>query len=398
MTAAMLSGCSSDGDGGNDGGKPNEIAVTQEQQAVVESYACFSFDLLDEVVVMAEEGENIIVSPWGAANILSMLANGADADTRASIADMLELESDDMEAVNSTNKYLYDNLSSLTSRVQMRDSRALWTRTGYRFFDSFVSPIEKYYYAGHHDFSNPAQLKRDIDDWAKNKSNGLIPAFDIEVDDYTVFILADMIYFKGMWREKFDRKDSQPGKFNNADGSVSDVTMMNNELTACLSSTDEYDCLKLDFAKGEYSMLVVLPAAGTDVRSLARNLDEDDFDTDVAAGKFDWYEVPVSMPRFEADCKLDIYDVFASMGLKSGWTGIADGMNGAGPGALFIKQASKIVVDEDGATAASLTHTSMDTALPFPVAKPFVVDRPFIYLLRENSTGIMLQMGVIVRL
>lgn len=132
MTAAMLSGCSSDGDGGNDGGKPNEIAVTQEQQAVVESYACFSFDLLDEVVVMAEEGENIIVSPWGAANILSMLANGADADTRASIADMLELESDDMEAVNSTNKYLYDNLSSLTSRVQMRDSRALWTRTGYR--------------------------------------------------------------------------------------------------------------------------------------------------------------------------------------------------------------------------------------------------------------------------
>lgn len=214
MTAAMLSGCSSDGDGGNDGGKPNEIAVTQEQQAVVESYACFSFDLLDEVVGMAEEGENIIVSPWGAANILSMLANGA----------------------------------------------------------------------------------------------------------------------------------------------------------------------------------------GTDVRSLARNLDEDDFDTDVAAGKFDWYEVPVSMPRFEADCKLDIYDVFASMGLKSGWTGIADGMNGAGPGVLFIKQASKIVVDEDGATAASLTHTSMDTALPFPVAKPFVVDRPFIYLLRENSTGIMLQMGVIVRL
>ena len=395
MTAVIVSGCSSDGDGGNDGGKPNEIAVTPEQKVVVESYADFSFDLLDEVVGMAEDGKNIIISPWGAANILSMLANGADADTRA---DILELESADIEAVNSTNKYLYDNLSSLTSKVQMSDSRALWTNAGYRIFDSFISPIEDYYYAVHKDFSNPVQLKRDIDDWAKSKSNGLIPALDVEVDNNTVFFLADMIYFKGMWREKFDRKDSKPGKFNNADGSVSDVTMMNNELTACFSSTDEYDCLKLDFAKGEYSMLVVLPAAGTDVRSLTRNLDVDDFDTSVAAGKFGWYEVPVTMPRFEADCKLNIDEVFAAMGLKSGWTGIAEGLNGAGIGALYIYQASRIAVDEEGATAATVTYTGMDTAVMFPHAEPFVVDRPFIYLLRENSTGVMLQMGVIERL
>ena len=60
-------------------------------------------------------------------------------------------------------------------------------------------------------------------------------------------------------------------------------------------------------------------------------------------------------------------------------------------------QKANVTVDEDGTEAAAATYAVMKlrSARPIPNAppRPFVADRPFLFLIRETRTGLILFLG-----
>ena len=57
--------------------------------------------------------------------------------------------------------------------------------------------------------------------------------------------------------------------------------------------------------------------------------------------------------------------------------------------------ACSVEVNEDGAEAAVATATGGDLAVVGPMGASIEIDRPFAYMIREASTGVILFMGAI---
>ena len=64
-------------------------------------------------------------------------------------------------------------------------------------------------------------------------------------------------------------------------------------------------------------------------------------------------------------------------------------------------QKANVTVDEEGTEAAAATYVAMRcTAIPpgnRPPPRPFVADRPFLFIIRETHTGLILFLGRVTK-
>ena len=107
------------------------------------------------------------------------------------------------------------------------------------------------------------------------------------------------------------------------------------------------------------------------------------------------------LPRFEMEYDKELIDDMMAMGMQEAFTPSAD-FSGMADEDLFIsllQQFTYVNVNEEGTEAAAVTVGGMDLAVPGPsTVIPFYVDRPFIFLIKEKSTGVILFMGKVTKL
>ncbi|MDE7396558.1 MAG: serpin family protein [Muribaculum sp.] len=393
--AAIMTACSSDDPNENTTYHP--ITLTPQQKEVVDGYKEFSYDFFREAVNDIDENENVIVSPYSMANMLSMLSNAADAETKASITALLNIPTS--IDINEVNKSLYDQIMSLNDRVELSICRSLWSKENVRLNNQFKNCIINDYHAQHSIFTSPQSLLADFRDWLNKASHGMISDMNIDANESTKVLLADLMYFKGQWLSPFNKADSHPGIFHNLDGTESEVTMMENKIGLTWISTIYYDLISIPFNDNSCHFEILLPGDGYDVNDLIANLQQDLFTpSPETAEKYEFKSssgmIPVILPRFEIDIEIKPNKVLSRMGLSNNWSGMLDDNE-----ALHIKfiQKSAIKVDEEGATASSATSMTGDSAINFEAGEPFIVDRPFVYILRGPG-DIILQMGKICKL
>jgi serpin B len=104
------------------------------------------------------------------------------------------------------------------------------------------------------------------------------------------------------------------------------------------------------------------------------------------------------MPRFEYSQSISLGDILVSMGMELPFSGEADFSAITGSPDLFISQVlhkAYVKVDEAGTEAAAATAVVMNiTSAPSSVEQ-MIVDRPFIFLIKNDETGSILFMGLV---
>lgn len=129
-------------------------------------------------------------------------------------------------------------------------------------------------------------------------------------------------------------------------------------------------------------MLMLLPHPG---EKLALQLPED--------LEFREMEVMVQLPKFKLEAEFYLGNTLASLGMplafstQADFSGMDDSRN------LFIDEVihkAFVEVNEEGAEAAAATAVGIRTTSMPP---QFIADHPFLFLIRENSTGTILFIG-----
>ena len=109
----------------------------------------------------------------------------------------------------------------------------------------------------------------------------------------------------------------------------------------------------------------------------------------------------LKLPRFEMEYDKELIDDMMAMGMQEAFTPSAN-FSGMADEDLFIsllQQFTYVKVNEEGTEAAAVTVGGMDLAVPGQsTVIPFYVDRPFIILIKEKSTGVILFMGKVTKL
>ena len=149
-----------------------------------------------------------------------------------------------------------------------------------------------------------------------------------------------------------------------------------------LARTDTLQALELPYEGGDLSMVILLPNPGEDL--VLHPLE---------ALEFNEMEVMVQLPKFKLEAEFYLGKTLAALGMPLAFSRQADFSGMTGKRDLFIDEVvhkAFVEVNEEGTEAAAATSVGMRTTSMPPM---FEVNRPFLFLLRENSTGTMLFIG-----
>lgn len=360
----------------------------------------FSFDVL-QTILEKEKGKNLLFSPLGAGSPLAMLANGAAGETFDEIRKLLGYEGAPIEELNARFEQL-KALASSDEDVKVEQANVVFTDFRFPVLPAFAETMQASYGAEvqEHDFNDAEATLALINAWTSEQTHGLIPQLLDELEGTTYLIHT--LYFKALWASPFNPEYTKDETFANADGSFSRVPAMNQSLRAFAYSGESFDALELDYKGNEYSMVMLLPKEGVALSSIEKQLSPASFRQTLS--EMYLCDASVRLPKFELGDEHALNDALESM------AGGSLKLFGKGDYSLLSPNYSETLirvvqktfanVDEEGTEAAAATYVEMLTSTK-PEAYPkidFHVDRPFLFLIHEKSTGEILFAGRILSL
>ena len=385
LVSLFLLGCSSEEE------EPKDVVVDTTE--LVSSNTRFGFKLLTEVYEQ-DAGKNIFISPLSISIALMMTYNGAEGETQQAMAETLELEGMSLQEVNQANADLRADLENSDPKVELTIANSLWAREGVKFKPDFLERNHQFFGAEITtlDFSDPKAADI-INQWVDLNTKGKIEKIVEQIDSMTVMFLINAIYFKGTWKLKFDKSETEDGVFYLPDGTEKQVQMMYRDGGYPYYQGDKFEAVKLFYGEKRVSMYIFLPDHDSNLNEFLKNLNAKNWMIWIA--KFE--ETPddsgIMLPRFKLEYEIRLNDALETLGMEAAFDNRAN-FDGMAPG-LFIsevKHKAFVEVNEEGTEAAAVTVVKIGECAP----SNFIVDRPFFFAIRDDWTGTILFMGIVI--
>jgi serine protease inhibitor len=373
---------------------PVPIILTTDQISLISSENTFAFDIFKKVLESSGESENIIISPLSISCALSMTLNGANGDTRDAMLEALRVNGLTPEIINNSYKALSEALLSVDKRVLISIANSVWSEKNFVVKTPFKDILTGYYDAESKSFDITDPLAyQAVNNWIDDKTNGLIKNMLSGLEDNTVMLLVNAIYFKGKWNSQFDKDKTVNKPFYKNDGTSSEVPMMKQVTDYKVFSGDGFILAEFPYGQGNFVMDVILPDSQNGINTLTPLLNDNSFNAYLEL--MNKRETDLSFPRFKYGFKDKLKSILSDMGMGIAFTGSADFSNISDIGLMIndvIHQAF-IETNEEGTEAAAATIVEVGNTSVNPEKLILNIDHPFIYFIRETSTNTILFMG-----
>jgi len=372
--------------------KPLLLRIGLEKRVAQDN--AFAFDLLKKTIEDSKE-TNVFVSPLSVSIALGMAWNGANGHTKTEMGTALKMSGLTVADINEYYKVMQTNLPIIDPTTKLNIANSLWYRTNFPVKTDFLKVNYDYFNAEVRelDFAQ-AWAKDTINNWCSSKTNKLIPTIIEKISQDAMMYLINAVYFKGIWRNKFDKKATTERDFTNELGNTVKVNMMYQKDTFGYYSDAIAQYLDMPYGNKAFSMTAILPQNNKTIADVLNNLTLENWNNTLS--NLIEREVILSFPRFKVENKFTLNQVLKNMGMPLAFTEFADFSNISDINLMISEVLHKtyVTVDEEGTEAAAVTSIGFETtSMPdYPI---FTVDKPFIFVIREKSTGVILFIGKI---
>lgn len=355
----------------------------------------FAFDLLKQTLQTSGES-NVFISPLSVSIALGMTWNGANGNTRTEMGTALKMDGMSATDINEYYKTMQTTLPGMDPTTKLNIANSLWYKEGYPLKADFLKLNTDYFNAEVRslDFEK-AWAVDTINNWCARKTNQLIPKVLNEISRDAAAFLINAVYFKGIWRKKFDKKNTEEALFTDEKGQQLKVNMMYQKDTFAYSADATAQYLDMPYGNKAFNMTVILPNEGKTTADVLNNLTAESWNNRISSLKT--REVEVFYPRFKQECKFELKDALQNMGMKQAFTDFADfsNMTDQRVKISFVKHDTYVEVTEEGTEAAAVTVVGIEfTSIQEPPVTPvFRVNKPFVFVIRKKSTGVILFIG-----
>jgi serpin B len=349
------------------------------------------------VNALAEEDGNAVVSPCCVYTALAMVYQGAEGETAEGLARAIGV--DEPASLEGALAAIRAATAQAQGEhgVELKMASALWCQTGWPLRPGYRRALDGLFQAAIYrvDFSGKPEAARvRVNTWAAENTRGLItdvvPAGGLAG---ARLALASAIYFDGKWSRPFDVRQTAERPFRIAQGRTIGVPMMTrSDVMGFYKETEAARSLELNYAGNDFSMVVVLPAEGTEPTAVPEDLVEHL----LGIGRQPRLFGQVQLPKFSVSSSLSLRPALAGAGA----TAVFDpkqadfGLMSPEPG-LFVTdvyQGTVVHVDEEG-TQAAATAVVAAAGEPIPSFLRFLVNRPFWFAILHHPTNVPLFVG-----
>jgi serpin B len=381
----------------------------QGQEAVA-GINSFSLDLFHRTV---KADENHFVSPASVSVAVGLAYRGAKGLTATELEQVLHFGLPPADYLR-VNEQIFASMNFAGTGRELRTGNAIWLQNGVPLIPDYEQDVARYAGAGlqrTHFKGDPDAAREQINDWVEERTRDRIK--DLlhpgDVKSGTRSVLVNTVYWKGAWANPFSEKSTRPEPFTSLIGEKVVASLMNQRAHFRVLERDGAKAILLPYKGGEVEMVVFLPNSATGLprfeekltpKSLARWLSE----LEASPGR----ETILTLPKMHLAWREDLAETLKNMGAPTAFSDAADfsGMvpfpYPEDPKALGFR-IGKVIhqtfldVDEEGSEAAAATAVTeiMVTSRRPPPPPPviFRADKPFLFMLRDRRTGLILFMG-----
>lgn len=379
---------------------PKVIQLTTAAPQVISSGHDFGIELFTKTALVKDE--NLMLSPLSASTALTMLLNGCSNNTFSQLKSTLRYPSSlSLPGINEAYKSLVNQLLNADPKVKLALANAIFYRTGFDVKAPFLNTMKEDFKAKIEglDFALPSALTT-INKWANDNTNGKIPKVLEEISPDAVMFIMNALYFKGNWSYQFDKSKTTDRPFYPDNLQSVNVKTMNGEIGAKVVSGKGYKAIEMPYGRTNFTMIVIVPE--NTLNSFNRSFNSDlwqnltsGLDSIDEFGKY-----IVFFPKFKFSYEKVLNDQLKAMGMLDAfipYTANLSGISDASIFVSFVKQNTFVEVDEEGTEAAAVTTIGIDvTSLP-PQQRQFVIDKSFIFAIRERTTNTLLFIGQVIK-
>ena len=404
LSIALLSSCGKDNynseypnPSGNDEFTP--IVLTKAESIMTNNINTFGLKLLQQLVA-EEPDKNVLISPLSISLALAMTAGGAEGETAKQMCEVLGFSGYSTDEMGAYYSKIVSALKIADRNCAFEVANSIWLSKLLDVKQSFIKASEAHFASEvkeHIDFSNPS-VTGEINKWVSDKTHGKIKDLLRDLDPQTRMVLVNALYFNGRWGFEWD--GSKKETFYSSDGNKSRVEMMHFKDSGIFFSNNENNqSVSLPYGNGAFLFTVILPdSEAKSFGQFVSSLSEIDYKKSLVDPSPYIKNVTVKIPSFKIEYKAEnLKRQLESIGMILPFSAAAD-FSGISEDPLYISNVvhqTFIDVNLSGTEAAAATAVFRHTLGTTDNSKDieFIADHPFIYAIREASTGAILFLG-----
>lgn len=365
--------------------------------------------VLDEKL---KQKENYVFSNTSVDGLLSLISFGLNPSAQAELVAYWNGTSLDKKAA------AIASLKEKSQGVNILVGYQIWVDQNYSLLPSYAKKVSSKFSVvpAKMDVSKPSEVVDSVNNWAaKNTKNLITKVIDQKfVTPDLATILANAIYFKGEWKDKFKKEYTEPKNFHGA--GLVDTMSTYESYNFAYNQKDKVVVVELPFKGEKYSMVIAMPTkftgfdyengldpefsykSGKNIKKVFKEYIINSKATkELTDSEFGSGDLSLELPKFSIESEIqNIEDKLSQVGLSSLFqTGALANMSNDNLLISSILQKAKIIVNEEGAEAAAV---SVGGAVVISASTPISmkINGPFAYMIRNNKTNEKLFEGVVL--
>ena len=393
----LTSACGQATNLGSLNGPENVEFEEDDYKKIISANNKLALDLLPNLE--SNEKGNIFISPTSLFMALSMVYNGADAETKEEMAQVLNSEGIDIAELNKANASLVSKLHNESEDIDLKVGNSIWLNDKFHFQEEFAQKNRDYYDAEISEIDTTDSKSVDlINRWVADSTNNKIDEMvKAPLDQDIVTLLINAVYFKGDWKYKFLENETVEKPFYFEDGTTRTIPLMSIKEELSYMENEHFQAVSLPYGVGDMSMNVFLPKENSSIQEFKKTLTIENLDR----WHSEFYPTVgnVMLPKFKMDYEVELNESLKKLGMREAFYQDANFskmiVENKKIHISLVKQKTYIDVNEKGSEAAAAT-----SAIMVPVSEPadafqMEVNRPFFFTITHQTTGAILFMGSI---
>ncbi len=370
----------------------DHLILSEAQRELLTKNNTFALNLFSKISGM----DSKVISPLSVTGLMSILANGADGETRQEILNTLGWNGASLDEINALYGYLIKKAGKLDPATTVSIADYIAINKNNKVKKEFEQTVRDLFKAevGSLDFTSE-KTRGIINNWCSEHTDGMIPKIIDNVEPDAVAYIMNAIYFNGSWTDKFNAKETKQERFRGYTRDIKNVNMMHRNDEYLYTSNKTYSAVRLPYGNGSYTMTVLLPNEGKSIDEMMKVVNAKELSS--LGRTMENCKVDLKLPKFTTEIEMPLNDVISALGAPTMFHSSAD-FSRLSDGNLFVSkmlQKAKIEISEEGTKAAAVTAAIMTMAAlaPEPREVKFHADRPFVYIISESDTGAIYFIG-----
>ena len=347
---------------------------------------------------LSEKKGNLFFSSLSISNAMAMTYSGARGNTAKEMSGTLHFNIAQARlpgTFRSLNRTLLDSAEKHGHELTIANGLCLTGKeAGYHVGKEFKALLKTYYNAEL--FSGGVDI---INSWVSKKTRGKIKKILDNLSINSVCVLLNAVYFKGTWETGFKKERTRIAQFRVSNEKAVKVPLMCRKGEIRIIENKDFQAVSIPYKGETMSMIILLPRETHGLAAFEKRLTSENLDKWCRElAQIHTRTIHLYIPKFRLETGYNLVPPLKKLGIKEAFIESTADFRGMGwdKGELWISQIRHkafIEVNEEGTEAAGATAVEMVTQSMGPRYPVFRADHPFIFMIRENSTGTLLFIG-----